>query len=380
MYKQQIKKIAQLFSVVFACLVFSFGITQTVGAYEQPEKIDVSYDNELNSRTPDAVRATSPYISIGKRVIYGDESMRYIGKVYVSSLNSAELETAVLTIDRVSTSWDGNGDYSLYKVNESWDSSTVTWNNRPEIDVTEIARGVIGSYGIMEFDISDLAKEWADNLASNNGFLIMKSEESNIVGNESGLFASSGYPEAGGETRPYLSLTYINEDPTITITSPNGGEAWENGKTYTITWEQENIDKLTIFLQRGSTGYPVIYNHAVDINAEFGSYEYTVPENVPEADNYKIWIIAYKTGYGQAQDYSDDYFSIRKEVPVPEINGDLDHDGDVDYNDFMVFYSAWGSCEGDPRFNVEADFNQDECIDFIDYQYFIIYYREFNGF
>ncbi|MCK5475111.1 MAG: GPI anchored serine-threonine rich family protein [Candidatus Pacebacteria bacterium] len=379
MHKQQIKKIAGLFSIIFACSVFSFSVTQIVSASEQIEKINVSYDNELNSRTPDIVKDASVYISIGRRITYGDESMRYIGKLDVSSLNSTEMETAVLTMDRVSTSWDGNGDYSLYKVNESWDSSTVTWNNQPAINIVEITRGVVGSYGIMEFNISNLAKEWANDPESNNGFLIMKSEESSIPSNEYGLFASSNYPEAGCETIPYLSITYINEDPAIAIISPNGGEVWENGKTYTITWEQENVDKLTIFLQRGSTGYPVVYNHLVDINAEFGSYDYTVPENVPEAENYKIWIIAYKTGFGQAQDYSDNYFNIREETLFPEINGDLDHDGDVDYDDFMVFYGAWGSCEGDPRFNPEADFYQDGYINFIDYQYFIVYYREFNG-
>ncbi|MCK4800083.1 GPI anchored serine-threonine rich family protein [Candidatus Parcubacteria bacterium] len=122
----------------------------------------------------------------------------------------------------------------------------------------------------------------------------------------------------------------------ITVISPNGGEIWENGKTYTITWEQENIDKLTIFLQRGSTGYPIVYNHLVDINAEFGSYDYTVPENVPEANNYKIWIIAYKTNYGQAQDYSDDYFSIKTEMGMEPIS---DLSREVVLNDVHLYWS-----------------------------------------
>jgi len=382
MGKQNNRKIFGLFAAAIIFSALCFGAAPKAGASSDlSAEINVSYDNELNSRTPDAVKSSSPYISVGKRTTYGDEIMRYIGKVDTSLVDgSREIEKAVIRIDRASGSWDGHGEYSLFKVNQDWNSSSATWNNQPEADLNVSAAGIFDGSNILEFDVTDLVNEWINNPDLNYGFLIGKSDESGIAGNEYGLFASADYPDAGAETKPYLFVSYVNNDPEITVLSPNGGGVWENGKTYNIFWSQSNVDKVTIFLLRGSTAYPVVYNYLVDINETEGGYEYTVPENIPEADDYKIWIIAYKTGYGQAQDYSDGYFTVRAETPDSEIKGDMDSDGDVDYVDFLIFYAACGSCEGDPEFNPEADFDQDGCVTFVDYQYFVAYYMEFYGF
>ena len=38
-------------------------------------------------------------------------------------------------------------------------------------------------------------------------------------------------------------MTYAATE-SITITSPNGGEQWEAGKTYDITWESTGVEKI----------------------------------------------------------------------------------------------------------------------------------------
>lgn len=103
--------------------------------------------------------------------------------------------------------------------------------------------------------------------------------------------------------------------PSITVTSPNGGEAWEIGNSYTIKWNQQNVDSVTIFLMRTSSlhGPTIASSYSVPITASTGSYTYTVPSNITLANTYKIWILGYKTGYGQANDWSDAPFGI---VPV----------------------------------------------------------------
>ena len=111
--------------------------------------------------------------------------------------------------------------------------------------------------------------------------------------------------------------------PSITITSPNGGEVLEKGKTYTITWTQLNVNKLSIDLSIGSTLYDIVSNYDCDITATSGSYDFTVSDYNHEGDNYKINITAYNVGIGQAIDESDDYFSIKepKTIQVISPNG-----------------------------------------------------------
>jgi hypothetical protein len=61
-------------------------------------------------------------------------------------------------------------------------------------------------------------------------------------------------------------------------------------------------------------------------------------------------------------------------VPPP---GDLDGDGDLDYDDYSLMRSAIGRCSGDSAFNSAADFDQDRCVTLMDYQVWIAYYRDF---
>ena len=42
--------------------------------------------------------------------------------------------------------------------------------------------------------------------------------------------------------------------------------------------------------------------------------------------------------------------------------GDMDKDGDVDYDDYALFRTAYGSCEGDANFNPDADLDADRCV------------------
>jgi hypothetical protein len=50
---------------------------------------------------------------------------------------------------------------------------------------------------------------------------------------------------------------------------------------------------------------------------------------------------------------------------------DLNKDGKVDTNDFLLFRAAFGSCAGQPRFVATADLDFDGCVTFKDYQIFL---------
>jgi len=57
--------------------------------------------------------------------------------------------------------------------------------------------------------------------------------------------------------------------------------------------------------------------------------------------------------------------------------GDLDNDADVDFDDYTMFVSSFGLCSGDEGYNLNCDFDGDNCITLIDYQYWYSYYLEY---
>ena len=57
-----------------------------------------------------------------------------------------------------------------------------------------------------------------------------------------------------------------------------------------------------------------------------------------------------------------------------DVPGDLDGDGDIDFNDYYKFVSAFGKCGGQPGYDPLCDFDGDNCITFIDYQIWYGYY------
>jgi len=63
-----------------------------------------------------------------------------------------------------------------------------------------------------------------------------------------------------------------------------------------------------------------------------------------------------------------------------EMCGDLDEDGDVDLDDYWEFLSAFGTCEGNIKYNALADSDGDGCITLIDYRNWRECYLMANGF
>jgi hypothetical protein len=109
-----------------------------------------------------------------------------------------------------------------------------------------------------------------------------------------------------------FSVTSQTTTPSITVLSPNGGETWKAGSTYAIDLNVANVDKVTMYLMRTSnlTGGTITYNYPLSLSSQSLRYYYTVPSNMPVASTYKVWAIAYKTGYGSVQDWSDNPFAI----------------------------------------------------------------------
>ncbi|HAE36538.1 MAG: hypothetical protein UR85_C0007G0051 [Candidatus Nomurabacteria bacterium GW2011_GWF2_35_66] len=100
-----------------------------------------------------------------------------------------------------------------------------------------------------------------------------------------------------------------NTTPSITITSPNGGETYIIGQQITLKWNSQNMTsnpRMNIELVN-SSGVSVagVSDELVGNNK---SWTYVIPKNVP-AGKYKIRV-NFKDN--SAEDYSDNYFTINE--------------------------------------------------------------------
>ncbi|MFA5432350.1 MAG: GPI anchored serine-threonine rich family protein [Candidatus Paceibacterota bacterium] len=84
--------------------------------------------------------------------------------------------------------------------------------------------------------------------------------------------------------------------PSFTVISPKQGESLEIGKTYEITWNSQNVETVSFFLQiQGETDIALIIGN--DIRASLGKYSWTIP-----TDGYKF----YATSHYRIGVFADD--------------------------------------------------------------------------
>ncbi len=95
----------------------------------------------------------------------------------------------------------------------------------------------------------------------------------------------------------------------ITVLYPNGGEVWEEGKTYTIRWSSEGVrGNVRIQLWWSMTGPEGL--HTIDNIPNTGSYSFTVPHLSTQAEITPILIISSMDDWN-IRDDSDKSFTIK---------------------------------------------------------------------
>ncbi|KQC07502.1 MAG: hypothetical protein APR54_00965 [Candidatus Cloacimonas sp. SDB] len=103
-------------------------------------------------------------------------------------------------------------------------------------------------------------------------------------------------------------------EPTITVTSPNGGEEWEQGSSQDITWTSYNFtDNVKIELEMIDRHRDVL----IPSTENDGSWQWDIPEDQPEDDWYVI--IISNADDTDPWDASDEPFSIISSIPEESI-------------------------------------------------------------
>jgi len=108
----------------------------------------------------------------------------------------------------------------------------------------------------------------------------------------------------------------IEEEPPadyITVTSPNGGETWEMGTTYDITWDDNISENVKIELYESGSFYRTI----VSSTSSDGNYSWSIPTDLRESSSYEVKITS--TSNSSVNDQSNNYFTIEEEPPADYI-------------------------------------------------------------
>ncbi len=113
-----------------------------------------------------------------------------------------------------------------------------------------------------------------------------------------------------------LTETAVSTQPSVTVLSPNGGEAWTIGSTQTIKWNSNNFSGGVVYFELIDSRYNAAtednQTHFKIANAvpNTGSYSWTIPsgignQTVTSGSQYKVRISAYKTTSTGLLDYDN---------------------------------------------------------------------------
>ncbi len=153
--------------------------------------------------------------------------------------------------------------------------------------------------------------------------------------------------------------------PSITVLSPNGGERWQVGKAYSITWKSNGLEQININLLSADPVNEGSYRVArlvSNLSALIGNYSWVVPEKteclslpcitLPEHRNHKIEIVDARYGRDSSvskvySDTSDAPFSIVSASTnnPPVINGIPAVPLDIKVGQSVSF--SWGATDAD---------------------------------
>jgi len=135
------------------------------------------------------------------------------------------------------------------------------------------------------------------------------------VGNDYKIRVSDYYkPSTFDESDDYFSIASA---PSITVTSPNGGEQWRMGQTYTITWSSSDIAKPKVDLYKAGKWQTIVTFFLTPRE----SYSWTIPTDLPVGNDYKIRVSDYYDS--STYDESDNCFSIASSFGLEAIENQL---------------------------------------------------------
>ncbi|UCB53353.1 MAG: S8 family serine peptidase, partial [Candidatus Zixiibacteriota bacterium] len=130
--------------------------------------------------------------------------------------------------------------------------------------------------------------------------------------------------------------------PQVTVTAPNGGEVWDVGQTYAITWnatDNVGVSSVSIYYSYdGGSNYNLIDN----ISGNPGTYDWTVP-NTPSTQCL-VQVFAYDDAANEGSDISDAFFTIQQDTEAPVVTVTQPNGGEV-WSAGSVYAITWNATD-----------------------------------
>ncbi len=124
------------------------------------------------------------------------------------------------------------------------------------------------------------------------------------------IVQSTSQPNVKDTSNNNFIITTGTTASSITVASPNGGETWQRGKTYPITWSYAGSpgSSVSIVLLKGGAQVLTIAPNTPIGSGGSGSYSWKIPSDKPIGKDYQVRIQS--TSKPTIKDTSNNYFSI----------------------------------------------------------------------
>ena len=156
-----------------------------------------------------------------------------------------------------------------------------------------------------------------------------------------------------------ITVNPVNGDaPTLTVTSPNGGEKWSG--TYAVTWTATDPDgDISSIDVKYSANSGEDWTH-IAFPPNSGSYSVNTTLLAGEGNQYLIRVIA-SDGTNTVQDDSNAVFTVDNTAPIITLNGDFEVTFEAGSEYFEPGATATDAIDGDLTFqlvvSIPADIN-----------------------
>ena len=191
----------------------------------------------------------------------------------------------------------------------------LSWSREQWVPSAELAKNVSSDLGTYSVTIPS-------NAYAQGGYDIEFWVAGSVFGHQIG--EKSNPLKEIGQSNPF-SVILSTPKPSITVTSPNGGEIWTIGQTYNITWDSKNLDPnlpvtITLTDYTPDSNYPQgkgVYINTKDkvgdgnasVKIDYSQIQTAIPNFSLGGSEYKIEVYA-RPPQTFAQGESAKYFSI----------------------------------------------------------------------
>lgn len=271
---------------------------------------------------------------VGKRIVgFNEGTGSYLWEIPVNQVPGTDYQIRVTSTTRSSSTDTSDGKFSIVAPppppppptvtvtspngGESWQAGstqTVRWSYTgdpgPNLNI-DLLKGGVFNYQI----VAGIPKN--NNGSGSNGSIQWTIPPSLSPGFDYSVKITSNVNSSWTDTSDgYFSITAAPVMPTITVASPNGGESWHAGSTYTVSWTYTGDPGPTIaielLLKEGLVTSNLPSSTTIGSGGS-GSYSWTIPAGQTPASSYKIRVRS--TTFPSCTDASNNDFTINGWIP-----------------------------------------------------------------